>query len=145
MKLILTAIFFFLAANAFSQFSLSSSVGYGVKVNSEFEYEIFQSSIQVTPQYQIDKFNIAIVGLSINDSSANVYGGLKTGYSVWKKDNKQLALSLSALQGTEGKTLLGGGLSYEVDNTFISADFYNENKFKNFIANLSFGIYILRN
>ena len=146
MKSIFFAILLTLAISniSYSQFRMTTSVGYGLKVNSRYDFELFQSSISVTPQYDIDKINVSAVIMAVNDSTAELFTGIKGGYQVWSEDTKRLVISASALKGFEGKTLFGGGVSYTVDNTFVSADAYQENENKEFWAMLSAGVYILR-
>lgn len=144
LKNFLVVIAMLISVNAFSQFSLSGSVGYGIRINNTFEYDLFQSSVTVEPQYDFGKFKLSAVALSINDSTADFYTGIKPSYQVYESGNHTFDVSVSALQGLEGKQLLGGGITYGYLNMFVSADGYNEFQSKQFIGNMSVGYYFLR-
>lgn len=131
------------ACNIQAQFSLSTAVGYGIKSNSSMDYTLFNSSIQVNPQYDIDKINISAIALAVNDSIADFYSGIKTGYQIWEDGYKKLQISAAALAGFEGKLLTGGGVTYTVSNTFLNLDCYYEKKRMEFWTNLSVGIFVL--
>lgn len=144
LKNFLVVIAMLISVNAFSQFSLSGALGYGIRINNTLEYDLFQSSVSVEPQYDFGKFKLSAVALSINDSIAEFYTGIKPSYQVYESGNHIFDISVSALQGLEGKQLLGGGITYGYLNMFVSADGYNEFQSKQFIGNMSVGYYFLR-
>jgi len=111
----LTAIILLIATTTQAQFSLSTSAGYGISVNSNLEYTLFQSVITITPKY---KFNNLIIGVQSNavnsDSATTMFNGLNASY-IAKQFGPDKSLSLSAhfLLGFEGDMLTGAGLSYD--------------------------------
>ena len=144
LKNFLVVILALISVNAFAQFNVSAVVGYGIRINNNLEYDLFQSSVSVEPQYDFGKFKLSAVALSIYDSTADFYTGIKPSYQVYESGNHLFDLSVSALQGLEGKQLLGGGITYGYMNMYVSADAYNEFQNKQFIGNLSVGYYFLR-
>lgn len=145
MKKGLTILFVFMFCNiAQSQFSVSAGMGYGIRINNNMDYDLFQSTVTVEPQYNLGKFKISAVALAVNDSTADFFTGIKPSYKIWETSAESFALSISAMQGLEGKQLLGGGITYEYTNMYVSGDAYHEVKNNQFIGNLSVGIYILR-
>lgn len=144
MKTLLVVVLLLITNSVFAQFQLSGAVGYGIRVNNEQDYDLFQSSVTVEPQYDFGKLKVSAVALAINDVSADFYAGIRPAYEVYNTEEMSFSISVSALQGLEGKSLLGGGLVYDYMNMFVNADAYHEPKLNQFIGNLSFGVYLLR-
>ena len=146
MKSALTAILFFLVSGiAYSQFSVTSAVGYGLKVNSELDYNAFQSSISVSETYKIDKFKVGSIQLGVNDSTASFFVGVKTSYEAWKIDeDRDIEVSAATLTGFNGELLAGVGVFYNYKDMFIGLDNYFETKNKEYWGILNVGLYISR-
>lgn len=144
-KVIVILLMLFAVSNiSNAQFELSGSIGYGVRVNNNLDYDLFTSVLSIEPQYDFGKFKLSAIALSINDSTADFFTGIKPSYTVYSAGNNSISISLSALQGLEGKQLLGGGVIYSYINMFVSADAYHEKKNNQFIGNISVGYYLLR-
>lgn len=140
MKNAILVILLFISSVSFGQFNLSSAVGFGIEVNSKLEYDLFQSTVTVEPGFQIDKFSIGSQSIALrSDSATKFFTGIKAGYNFWNEKNKSLSISLHGLLGTAGNKLIGGGLSYKVDDISLNADFSQEYLHKTFIGVLSVG------
>ena len=61
---------FLISTSAFAQFNLSSGIGYGIQVNSKFDYTLFQTTVSVEPQFQFDKFSLVSQSLAMISDSA---------------------------------------------------------------------------
>ena len=145
MKKAILLVLFFLSTSAFAQFDLSSSVGFGIEVNNKLDYQLFQTTVTVEPQYKIDKITLSAQSEAMqNDSNTLFFSGIKFGYQFWNKDNKSLQLTAHGLIGTEGRKKLGGGLVYSVDNISLNLDLSQEYKAKTFIGILSVGYILTR-
>ena len=145
MKKALLLVLFFLSTSAFAQFDLSSSVGFGIEVNNKLDYQLFQTTVSVEPQYRIDKITLSLQSEAMqNDSNTLFFTGLKAGYEFWNQKNKSLQVTCHALLGTEGRKKLGGGLTYVVDNISLNLDLSQEYKAKTFIGILSVGYVLTR-
>lgn len=116
MKKLLIVLLLLVATNVYSQFDLKGSVGGGIKIDKNLDYSLFQSNMELTTQYQVDKFLFSAVFLAVSDSViSEPFTGFELGYNVWQLDkNKSLFLSAHALMGTVGKKLFGGTLTYQV-------------------------------
>lgn len=136
-----------LVANA--QFSLSTAIGYGMKINSHYDYSLYQTAVTLDPQYTIDKVTIYTEGLSvISDSSTKLFSGLKVDYAFWNiksEANKKLSANVHALLGEAGTKLFGGGINYTVDNVYVGFDASQEYLNKELWLNLSVGYFLLNN
>ena len=145
MKKAILLVLLFLSTSAFAQFDLSSSVGFGIEVNNKLDYQLFQTTVTIEPQYRIDKITLSSQSEAMqNDSNTLFYSGLKVGYEFWNKENKSLQVTGHALIGTEGRKKLGGGLTYVVDNISLNLDLSQEYKAKTFVGILSVGFYLTR-
>lgn len=140
MKKALLLVLFFITSSAFAQFNLSSSVGFGIEVNSKLDYQLFQTTVAIQPQFTIDKITLSSQSEAMqNDSNTLFFTGLKVGYKVWELKGKSLQLTAHGLLGTEGRKKLGGGLVYSVDNISLNLDLSQEYKAKTFVGILSVG------
>lgn len=148
-NLILAIILFAGFSTLQAQFSLSSSVGFGAKINSQYDYSLYQTSITLDPQYTIDKVTIYTEGLSvISDSSTKLFTGLKVDYAFWDwkgESNKKLSANVHALLGEAGSKLLGGGINYTVGNIYVGLDASQEYLNKELWLNLSVGYFLQNN
>ena len=145
MKKAILLVLFFLSTSAFAQFDLSSSVGFGIEVNNKLDYQLFQTTVSVEPQYRIDKITLSSQSEAMqNDSNTLFFTGLKAGYEFWQHERKSLQFTLHGLIGTEGRKKLGGGLVYSVDNISLNLDLSQEYKTKTFIGILSVGYILTR-
>lgn len=143
MKTALTVIFLFISSLSFAQFNLSSSVGFGIEVNSKLDYQLFQTTVAIQPQFTIDKITLSSQSEAMqNDSNTLFFTGLKAGYEFWREKNKSLQFTVHGLLGTEGRKKLGGGLVYTVGDVSLNLDLSQEYKAKTFIGILSVG-YVL--
>ena len=145
MKNAILVILLFISSISFAQFDLSSSVGFGIEINKQLDYQLFQTTVTIEPQYKIDKITLSSQSEAMqNDSNTLFYTGLKAGYEFWNKENKSLQVTGHALIGTEGRKKLGGGLTYVVDNISLNLDLSQEYKAKTFVGILSVGFYLTR-
>ncbi|HRK00989.1 MAG TPA: hypothetical protein PL089_15370 [Ignavibacteria bacterium] len=145
MKTLLTAILLMVSINCYSQFSLKTGIGMGVQVYPDYSYNLFQTTLDVTPQYTIDKLGIgAVVQSFISDSVTTGYVGLNASYPVWVKENKTLLLTGQYLKGDRGKQLIGGSLEYVTDQVGIEINASQEYKSKTGIFWLGLSYYLIR-
>jgi len=149
MRKVIIAILFLISTSAFAQFSLSTAVGFGAKINSQYDYSLYQTSITLDPQYTIDKVTIYTEGLSvISDSSTKLFTGLKVDYAFWDwkgESNKKLSANVHALIGEAGSKLFGGGINYTVGNIYVGFDASQEYLNKELWLNLSVGYFLQNN
>lgn len=142
MKNLLVVVLMFLAVNCFAQFELKTGVGMGVEIDSKLNYELFQSSIAVTPQYTIDSLVTvgAVAQTFISDSITTPYLGINVSYPVWVSQNKSRKLYLSAqyLHGDEGRQLIGGSVSY--GNASIELELSAAQEYKSKTAYIGVGL-----
>lgn len=111
-----------------AQFNLSTSVGYGISINSKAEYTLFQSVINVSPNYQFDKWQIGASSIAVNsDSNTTMFNGAYVSYQAYKfNEQKNITLSGHYLLGFEGDYLLGGAAAYNIDNFGFDISFSQE-------------------
>ena len=145
MKNAILVILLFISSISFAQFDLSSSVGFGIEINKQLDYQLFQTTVTIEPQYKIDKITLSSQSEAMqNDSNTLFFSGLKVGYQFWQQREKSLQVTGHALLGTEGRKKLGGGLTYVVDNISLNLDLSQEYKAKTFVGILSVGFYLAR-
>ena len=91
-------------------FQLTSSVSQGVVINRDFEADMFNATIQVTPSFVFDKWKFSGVAMSYSmNNETGFFGGSQVSYQVLP----YTYLSAQALYGNTGKELFSGGASYE--------------------------------
>ena len=133
----------FLPSICFGQFSLTSSIGYGINVNSKGDYTLFQSSVTITPQWTIDKIVIgAVSNAVVTDSTTTLFNGIQLSYPVWIEKEKSITIAGHSLLGFEGDMLNGGSISYNVGDVGLDAVLSQEYNRKEFwgVLNLRYTI-----
>ncbi len=111
MKTAIIALLLTVASFATAQdFQLTSSVSQGVVINRDFEADMFNATIQVTPSFVFDKWKFSGVAMSYSmNNETGFFGGSQVSYQVLPFTY----LSAQALYGNTGKELFSGGASYE--------------------------------
>jgi len=117
MKTVLIALLLTVANFATAQdFQLTSSISQGVVINRDFEADMFNATIQVTPSFVFDKWKFSGVAMSYSmNNETGFFGGSQVSYQVLP----YTYLSAQALYGNTGKELFSGGASYEFPEVSI--------------------------
>ena len=124
MKNLIVTIIMLLCVTSISnaQFSLSTSVGQGIKINEDFKYEQFQSTIDVVSAFAFGRFYIGLVALIVlTDSTFAFFLGVVPSYDVWKSEevDRSIGVEASVLFGLFGETLLGLGGNFKSDGAIF--------------------------
>lgn len=145
MKTTLVILLMLFSSSLFAQLSLSSSLGFGAKINSRLDYSLFQTEATVNVNYQIEKITISSKTLSaISDSTTDFFSGLQLAYDIWSKDKKTISLGAEALIGMAGKKLFGGDLKYRNEEFNLEFSVAQEYLNKELWLNLSVGVPIIK-
>jgi len=112
--LLICSLFLFVHGNVNTataqDFQLTSSVSQGVVINRDFEADMFNATIQVTPSFVFDKWKFSGVAMSYSmNNETGFFAGTQVSYQVLP----YTYLSAQALYGNTGKELFSGGASYE--------------------------------
>lgn len=127
MKKLFTVLIMLFAVNSYSQFSVSSSLGQGIKFNDEFDYTLYQSTISVQAGFTFDKFILNSISTSVlTDSVTSYYAGIQPGYEFWTDENKSMSINGLIMLGTAGNRLAGLGFGYTNDNIKIGINAMRE-------------------
>ena len=118
--LILCSLFLFVHGNVNTataqDFQLTSSISQGVVINRDFDADMFNATIQVTPSFIFDKWKFSGVAMSYSmNNETGFFGGTQVSYQVLP----YTYLSTQALYGNTGKELFSGGVSYEFPGVSI--------------------------
>ena len=147
MKTLLIAILLFVSVNCYSQFSVVTLVGQGIKLNSEFDYSIYQTSIMLTPTYQIGKVTLSEINTSfITDSTTEFAIGISPAYILYDDtfEMKKFSISGVAMFGNYNKQYYGGGFGYETENMTIGLQYLYETKLKENLIQAVLGFKVYR-
>jgi hypothetical protein len=117
MKITLLILMLLIASITTAQdFQLTSSVSQGVVINRDFEADLFNATIQVTPSFVFDKWKFSGVAMSYSmNNETGFFGGSQVSYQVLP----YTYISAQALFGNTGKELYGGGVGYDFPDVTI--------------------------
>lgn len=126
-----------------AQFRVNTSFGQGLSFDKDFNYSLYQSTINIEPGYSFGKFSLNGVSSSvISDSVASFYTGLSPSYKLWEKSEKSFSIRGNALIGEAGKKLIGIGCGYTNDKVTFGLNAYREMKEKELWIEATFGIFV---
>ena len=118
--LLLCSLFFFVHVSVNTataqDFQLTSSISQGVVINRDFDADMFNATIQVTPSFVFDKWKFSGVAMSYSmNEQTGFFGGSQVSYQILPA----AYINAQALFGNTGKELYGGGLQYEFPEVSI--------------------------
>ena len=145
MKKLFIALLLILSANCYGQFTLKTGVGVGVQVFPDYSYDLYQTTLSVTPEWRMgDIIAGAVSQTFINDSLTSPYLGTCISYPVWKQDKKYVIIAGQYLFGTEGRQLIGGTIGYNNDIIGIDFNASQEYKSKTGFFTLTLNYYVIQ-
>lgn len=137
--------------SASAQFNVAALYGFGVEINSNLDYELYQTSITAVPQFQFGKFYAANQTTSlISDVSTRFFSGLKLGYEFYSKTDdlgkKDYSINgtVHGLIGTEGSKLTGAGVQFRSEHVSLDLQISQEYKKKSAVLTLSLGYFLMK-
>lgn len=116
-RIILLAIALFFSISLQAQtFNLSTFAGSGVKFDKQLNATLYQSSVTVSPQAVIGKFQIDGIAKSIFiDSTTELNVGVRVGYRFWEEENKSAWAGPQYTYSTNNALNVGIVAGYDVD------------------------------